>query len=51
LDKPISAPQILKTAKGENLAVLTERDNFALLSRPGDEDVEDRMMVVTGTSM
>jgi len=31
-------PQVLKTANGENLFVLTERDYLALLARAGDED-------------
>jgi len=41
----VTAPQILKTASGENLVVLTERDYLALLARAGDEDAEDRMTV------
>ncbi len=42
----MTAPQILKTANGENLVVLTERDYIALLARAGDEDAEDRMTVI-----
>ncbi len=42
----MTEPQILKTANGENLVVLTERDDLALLARAGDEDAEDRMTVI-----
>jgi non-canonical (house-cleaning) NTP pyrophosphatase len=42
----MTEPQIVKTANGENLVVLTERDDLALLARAGDEDAEDRMTVI-----
>ncbi len=42
----MTEPQIVKTANGENLVVLTERDDPALLARAGDEDAEDRMTVI-----
>ncbi len=38
--------QILKTASGEELVVLTRRDYDALLARLGDEDAEDRMTIL-----
>jgi antitoxin component HigA of HigAB toxin-antitoxin module len=42
----MTAPQIHKTANGENLVVLTERDDFALVARAGDEEAENRMTVI-----
>jgi hypothetical protein len=42
----MTEPQIVKMANGENLVVLTERDDPALLARAGDEDAEDRMTVI-----
>ena len=36
-------PQILTTASGEELVVLTRREYDVLLARLGDEDAEDRM--------
>lgn len=38
--------QILKTASGEELVVLSRRDYDALLARLGDEEAEDRMTIL-----
>ena len=38
--------QVIQTASGEELVVLTRRDYIALLARAGDEDAEDAMTII-----